>query len=121
MSRNPAWKQRERQVAKFFNAERTALSGGNSKGTRADVIHDKLFIEVKLREKFAAVTLWDQTRKLADMEQKVPIIALCEKNRKGFWIMVHSHVLRDGGAITDKIPLYKSDALCPHYDIAGKI
>jgi hypothetical protein len=27
---------------------------------------------------------------LADKEKKTPVIALCEKNRPGFWIMVHS-------------------------------
>lgn len=85
-----AWKQRERQVASYFGGERTALSGGNGKITRADVIHDDLFIEVKLRQKHSAVTLWDDTKQLADKENKTPVIALCEKGRKGFWIMVHS-------------------------------
>ena len=85
-----AWKQRERQVAAYFGGERTALSGGNGKITRADVIHDDLFIECKLRAKHSVVSLWDETKKLADAEKKTPVIALCEKNRKGFWIMAHS-------------------------------
>jgi len=85
-----AWKQRERQVAAYFGGERTALSGGNGKITRADVIHDDLFIECKLRAKHSVVSLWDETKKLADAEKKSPVIELCEKNRKGFWIMVHS-------------------------------
>jgi hypothetical protein len=50
-----AWKQRERQVAAYFGGERTALSGGNGKITRADVIHDDLFIECKLRAKHSVV------------------------------------------------------------------
>ena len=49
-----------------------------------------LFIECKLRAKHTAVSLWDDTAKLARDEGKVPVIALCEKNRPGFWIMVHS-------------------------------
>ena len=85
-----AWKQRERQVAAYFDGARTPLSGGNGKITRADVIHDDLFIECKLRAKHSVVTLWDETKKLADLEDKTPVICLCEKNRKGFWIMVHS-------------------------------
>jgi len=85
-----AWKQRERQVAAYFGGERTALSGGNGKITRADVIHDDLFIEVKLRAKHSVVTLWDDTKKLADAEDKTPVVCLAEKNRKGFWIMIHS-------------------------------
>jgi|TARA_R110000744_G_scaffold18280_1_gene49192 hypothetical protein len=95
-----AWKQRERDVAKFFGGERTPLSGGNGKITRADVIHDKLFVECKLRVKHTAVTLWDDTAKIAKTEGKIPVIALCEKNRAGFWVMVHSSdlesVLNDG-------------------------
>ena len=32
----------------------------------------------------------EETKKLADKEKKTPVIALCEKERPGFWIMVHS-------------------------------
>ena len=85
-----AWKKRERNVASFFDGKRTALSGGNGKITRADVMHDKLFIECKLRAKHTVVSLWDDTAKLAKEEEKTPVIALCEKNRPGFWVMVHS-------------------------------
>ena len=85
-----AWKKRERDVAGFFDVKRTALSGGNGKITRAAVMHDKLFIECKLRAKHTVVSLWDDTAKLAKEEEKTPVIALCEKNRPGFWVMVHS-------------------------------
>ena len=85
-----AWKKRERDVAGFFDGKRTALSGGNGKVTRADVMHDKLFIECKLRAKHTVVSLWDDTAKIAKEEEKTPVIALCEKNRPGFWVMVHS-------------------------------
>ena len=43
-----AWKKRERDVANYFNGKRTPLSGGNGKVTRADVIHDDLFIDCLL-------------------------------------------------------------------------
>ena len=88
-----AWKRREREVASYFNGERTALSGSNSKITKADVIHDELFVECKLRAKHSVVSLWDDTAKLAKDEGKIPVIALCEKNRPGFWVMVHSNDL----------------------------
>lgn len=80
-----AWKQRERDVADFFHGQRNPLSGRNGKHTAADVIHDRLFIEVKLREKHSAVSLWDEVKALADREGKVPVVVLCEKNRPGFW------------------------------------
>ena len=89
-----AWKKRERDVAQYFNGTRTPLSGGNGKVTRSDVIHDDLFIECKLRAKHTVVSLWDDTAKLAKNEGKTPVIALCEKNRPGFWIMVHSDDLK---------------------------
>ena len=50
----------------------------------------ELFIECKLRAKHTAISLWDDTAKLAKEEGKTPVIALCEKNRPGFWVMVHS-------------------------------
>ena len=43
-----------------------------------------------LKKKHAVVSLWDKTKKLADLEKKTPVIALCEKYRKGFWIIVHN-------------------------------
>jgi len=102
-----AWKKRERDVAHYFNGQRTPLSGGNGKVTRADVIHDDLFIECKLRAKHTVVSLWDDTAKLAKHEGKTPVIALCEKNRPGFWIMVHSDDLKK---IKDKDPKKMTDS-----------
>ena len=90
MTARRTWKQRESNVANFFHGERTPLSGGNSKITRSDVIHDELFIECKLKKKHAVISLWDATKKLAEKEGKTPVVALCEKERPGFWIMVHS-------------------------------
>jgi hypothetical protein len=85
-----SWKARERQVASFFNGQRNPLSGRSGKHTAADVIHETLFIECKLRKKHTVVSLWDETKALADKDGKTPVIALCEKNRPGFWIMVRS-------------------------------
>lgn len=85
-----AWKAFERRVARFFRTERNALSGGNSKLTRSDSLHPKLFIECKQRKRFAAVRLWDDTKRLAEREKKTPVVCLSEKGRPGFWILVHS-------------------------------
>lgn len=42
------WKTYERKVAKFFNTNRTPLSGINSRhDTHSDTLHPKLYIEVK--------------------------------------------------------------------------
>jgi len=86
-----SWKQFERRVADYFHGRRNPLSGCHSgHGTRADVIHETLFFECKQRVKHSAVTLWDDTKKKAVKEGKTPVVCLSEKNRPGFWIVVHS-------------------------------
>ena len=97
-----SWKNLERKVAKFFNSERTPLSGGNSKITRSDSLHPNLFLEVKQRKKLAIWSLWRDTKKLADKEDKMPALIHHEKGKKGFLISVHSndfseflHILAD--------------------------
>ena len=89
-----AWKGRERQIASDFGTERTPLSGGNGKITRSDSLHEKLFIEAKLRKKHTAVTLFDDTAKLAKKEGKIPVVALCEKNRPGYYLLIRPEHLK---------------------------
>lgn len=84
------WKAFERRVAAYFATQRNALSGGNAKLTRSDTLHPALFIECKQRQQHSAVTLWDETKALADAEQKLPVVALSEKGRPGFWLVLHS-------------------------------
>ena len=40
------------------------------------------------KKKHSVISLWDKTSKLAQDEGKIPIVALCQKHRKGFWIVV---------------------------------
>lgn len=82
-----AWKQFERRVASYFGGVRCPVLGTD---TKADVTHDTLFIECKQRKKHTVVTLWDAVRLRAKKEGKVPVVCLSEKNRPGFWIVVHS-------------------------------
>jgi len=51
---------------------------------------DKILLVKNQKKKHAVVSLWDRTKRLADLEDKTPVIALCQKHRKGFWIVVHS-------------------------------
>ena len=92
MTARSTWKSFERRVAKWFGSLRNPGSGswGRSDRSRSDSVHDDLFIECKLREKHSVVTLWDQTKKFADIERKIPVVVLAEKNRPGFWLVVHS-------------------------------
>ena len=84
------WKKRERQVASFFGCIRTPLSGCNSAHTSADTLHERLYIEHKHRKRHALLTLYDKVKKLAQRENKIPVVTISEKGRHGFWIMVHS-------------------------------
>ena len=76
------WKARERQVASYFNTHRTPLSGGSSRHTRSDSLHDELFVECKLRKKHSVISLWDETNEMAKKESKTPVIALCDTNNE---------------------------------------
>jgi hypothetical protein len=51
---------------------------------------DKIKLVKHLKKKHAVGTLWDKTKVLADLEKKTPVITLCQKHRKGFWIVIHS-------------------------------
>jgi hypothetical protein len=86
---NKTWKASERKVAKSFGTKRNSLSGSNSKVSSSDTTHDKLYIENKYRVKHTAITLWTDTKEKAKKENKTPVVCLCEKNKKGFWVLVH--------------------------------
>jgi hypothetical protein len=94
MHRN-TWKSFERQVAAFFGTERTPLSGGNSKITRSDTLHHDLFIECKQREFMAVWGLWEATKAMADVEKKIPVLALKQNHKSGFIVCVHVDDLID--------------------------
>ena len=66
------------------------MSGGNSKHTRSDTLHPKLYVETKSKQKHTVVTLWDDTATKAKKEKKLPVLMLAENGRPGFWIVVQS-------------------------------
>jgi len=89
------WKAFERVVAKDFGSRRTPLSGGNSGITRSDTVHDKLFVEAKLRQSFALHGLFVETEKLAKLEGKKPMVAIKEKSKKGYLILIRPEDLEE--------------------------
>jgi hypothetical protein len=157
------WKAVERRVARFFGSERTPMSGGNSKHTRSDSLHPRLYIEVKSRKKgfallrqawpedvrntkdqvivemewkgepmilthshsieieardssepwvvggfqtpkrSAEMTLFENTVKLAEPENKIPIVVLVHTGRHGFWILCREEDLDELVAIREKV------------------
>ena len=89
------WKRVERDVAEFFATTRNPLSGEMGGHSSSDSRHDKLFIETKYRKKHTTWSLWNDTKVLADKEKKLPVIALKEKGRHGFLVVVRSQDLDD--------------------------
>ena len=42
---------------------------------------NKLFTKKIEKKRHAVFSLWDDTKKLADAENKTPVVVLCQKNR----------------------------------------
>lgn len=90
------WKAAERRVAAFFGTLRQRLSGssGRADETASDTKHPRLFIEVKYRQSHSVRTLFDATAKIAKKENKLPIVALVDKGKDGFLVVVrYEHLI----------------------------
>jgi hypothetical protein len=89
-----SWKAFERVVARFFGTERNPLSGENSRHhTNSDSLHPTLYIECKRDLSIFPKKLIDlimDTEEKASQEGKIPIIALKQHRRKGFYMLIHS-------------------------------
>jgi len=83
-----AWKVMERRVAALFCGQRNPLSGGTSRHTRGDVIHDALFIECKLSKRNAMITLMHDVETKAKKEGKLPLLALHVKAEKHDYLLI---------------------------------
>lgn len=95
MTHRSTWKAAERRVARLFQTERAALSGGNGKLTRSDSHHPHLFIEAKLRAGSAVWNLYESTHELAVLEAKLPILAILRKGSPGALLVIHQDDLFD--------------------------
>ncbi len=76
------WKNNERVVARKLGTERTPLSGGNSKITSSDTLHEKFYVEVKQRKKIPFYTTFKETVEKAKKENKIPMVVIHEKFAK---------------------------------------
>ena len=84
-----SWKHLERVVAEFFGTKRVPLSGSNSgHGTNSDSLHDKLYIECKLRGKISLWALFEDTERKAKQENKIPIVAIKQKGSRGYLLVM---------------------------------
>jgi hypothetical protein len=74
------WKKGEQRIAAFFGTQRTSLSGGNSKITRSDTMHDTLFIEVKHHTSHPITDVWDRGKKATKGKKAPPLILLVDRH-----------------------------------------
>lgn len=84
------WKSRERKLAESFGTKRTPLSGSNSgHNTSSDSLHPTIYMESKYRKRHSVLTLYRETEEKANKENKIPVVALSEKGKAGFWLLIH--------------------------------
>lgn len=84
------WKRNERKAAALFGSKRNSLSGGNSKLSRSDSIHPRLFLECKQAKRHAVWTLYDEVRPKARKEKKIPVVVLRRNRSPGMLLCIHS-------------------------------
>lgn len=90
MTHRSTWKASERRVASFFDAVRISLSGSNNQQaqTSSDTDSEDFYIEVKYRQKFSVLTLFHDVIQKAKKEKKLPLLALVEKGKPGFFLVL---------------------------------
>jgi len=106
------WQRREGRVAALFGALRQPLSGssGRADRTASDSTHPRLFVECKYRARHATRTVFDEVRRAARKEKKLPVLALADRGRPGFLLCVHpddpldfvAELAGDGDSVTSK-------------------
>jgi len=91
MTHRRTWQKREQAIAARFGSKRNRGSGSSGREdlSSSDSTHPRLYLEAKLRARHAAVSLWDDTAAKAAKEGKTPVVALVEKGRPGYWLVVH--------------------------------
>ena len=53
------------------------------------LINNQIKIQRVEKTKHSVISLWDKTNEMAKAENKTTVLALCQKHRKGFWIVCH--------------------------------
>ena len=81
------WKKFERTVARWFGCERT---GPMQAKDANDINHPHIHCQCKHSKRHAILTVWDAAKKVADRSGKIPIVAIKQKGRHDFWLLIKS-------------------------------
>lgn len=95
------WKAFERAVATYFGCRRT---GPMQEKDANDINHEHLHVQCKHSKRHAIVNVWDQAKSVCG--SKIPVVAIKNKGRKGFWLLIHSDHL---GAVSNQRDVAKKD------------
>lgn len=82
------WKATERRICKKLGGTRTPLSGSNSRITAGDCIHEKYFVEVKMRSRIPFYSEFNKTIRKGKQEKRVPMMVIHEKGKKSSIVMI---------------------------------
>ena len=93
---NKTWKEFERPVANYFGCKRT---GPMQEKDANDINHPQLHVQCKHAKKHAILTVWDAAKKKTDKSGKIPVVAIKQKGRHGFWLLIRSS---DLGAVANQ-------------------
>ena len=84
------WKKFERTVASYFGVRRT---GPMQEKDANDIDHPVIHCQCKHSKRHAIATVWDAAKKVADKSNKIPVVAIKQKGRHGFWLLIHESSL----------------------------
>jgi hypothetical protein len=76
-----SWKRLERKAASLLHGKRIPSSGSGA--IKGDVLHPKLLIECKYREKLPITKWFGKVKIQAISEQKTPLLILKQKGKHG--------------------------------------
>jgi len=82
------WKAVERRICKALGGQRTPLSGGSSRHTRADCIGIPEYVEIKHRARIPFFKTWWTTAVSAEKEQKEPVLIIHKKGLELTLVMI---------------------------------
>jgi len=99
-----SWKNIERRIARKFGVERTPLSGGSSRHTSSDTLHNDYYIEIKCsgvinistktgkKTKTKSIRIQkevlDKMITNASKENKIPFLIFHFKSEKKDWVIL---------------------------------
>jgi len=84
------WKEAERRLGRIFKVRRRIGSGAYEGEGRDDCLHPILYLENKQLKAPAIWTLFEDTKRKADKENRIPVIGIQKNKKHGILLVIHS-------------------------------